>query len=266
MSSPSGTESIELSDAKELLIVSTNEAERQLATSKFNEALQNSLEKGRSKSKSPRRTRRDREDVPPSPAPHKGWKICSSSTGSVTSGLGLGSGASSSSKAAPPRRPHTSAGPRDKAYDFAGARLESAYNRERDARAKAQDEEDVHKQRRAGGAGSRPSTSQGESKRRSTTKGYSFFGAAPRLGTALSGSSTGTSGSGSVTASTSRSATSSVSSNGGDDDRMREWEEELAKIEMRSRRSSDMLGFAGKRKRSAGAPRLGEGSSSQSEA
>ena len=30
---------------------------------------------------------------------------------------------------------------------------------------------------------------------------------------------------------------------------MREWEEELARIEVRSRRSSDLLGFAGKVRR-----------------
>jgi hypothetical protein len=263
---------------KELLIVSTNEAERQLAISKFNEALHLSLDKsGRSKSKSPRRTRYRELDVPPSPALNKGYKSGSASTGSVVgsaNGVGSSSGIGSS-KAAPPRRPHTSAGPRDKAYDFAGARLESAYNRERDARAMTQDG-DVHRQRRADGRGevgssSRPSTSQGETKRRSGAgKAYNFFGAAPRLGTALSGSSTtstSASGSGSITASTSRSTSSSMSSHGADEeDRMREWEEELAKIEMRSRRSSDMAGFAGKRKRSAGASRVEESSSSQSEA
>jgi len=32
-------------------------------------------------------------------------------------------------------------------------------------------------------------------------------------------------------------------------DSMREWEQELAKIEMKSRRSSDLLGFFGKKKR-----------------
>ena len=41
------------------------------------------------------------------------------------------------------------------------------------------------------------------------------------------------------------------------DRHMREWEEELARIEMRSRRSSDLLGFSGKRKRSTGAPKVG---------
>lgn len=262
MTSPSGTESIELSDAKELLVVSTNEAERQLAITRFNEAIQASLEKGRSKSKSPRRTRKDRhdgEEIPPSPA----WKVgsTSASTGSVTGASGLtasGGGGGSSSKTPAPRRPHTSAGPRDKAsFDFAGARLESAYNREQRVNA-----EDVQQRRpeSKSKSNSRPSTSQGESKgqgrSRSTMKGYSFFGSAPRIGTALSGSSSGTNGS---ATGTSRSATSSVSSASESetgDDKMREWEEELAKIEMKSRKSSDMLGFAGKRKRSAGPPRL----------
>jgi hypothetical protein len=34
---------------------------------------------------------------------------------------------------------------------------------------------------------------------------------------------------------------------------VQEWEAELAKIEIQSRKSSDMLGFASKRKRSTGA-------------
>lgn len=128
------------------------------------------------------------------------------------------------------------------------------------------DADDASKRRRAdarnsGASGStvRPETSQGVTKRRSGMVG-SLFSSAPKIATAFSGSSNGTStstsGSGSVTRSTS-SSVSSTGSLGADverEEKMREWEEELAKIEMRSRRSSDMLGFAGKRKRS-GAPR-----------
>ncbi|TFK27326.1 hypothetical protein FA15DRAFT_586562 [Coprinopsis marcescibilis] len=102
-----GTDSLELVE-KELLVVSTNESERQLALAKYAEIAESSQSSMgeyyqliRSKSKSPRRLRADDslvqvlpEDLPPSPAlPHP---------------------ATPSKKAKTPRRPHTSAGPRDK--------------------------------------------------------------------------------------------------------------------------------------------------------
>ncbi|KAG5634879.1 hypothetical protein H0H81_000424 [Sphagnurus paluster] len=245
VSSPNGTESIELGE-KELLIVSTNTAERQLALAKYNDLL-NSYAHGRSKSKSPRRTKYHGagDDLPPPPPPYKKGM---GSTGSVTGGQ-----ATLSPKVATPRRPHTSAGPRDspRTYDFAGAQtrmVKAGYYEQRSdggetfGRHQGQGQADT---KRAGAP---------ESKRRSGVVG-SLFASAPRITTAFSGSSNGTtstsspgSGSGSVTRST-----SSVSSTGGEmdvgpDERMREWEEELAKIEARSRRSSDMLGFSGKRK------------------
>lgn len=64
----------------------------------------------------------------------------------------------------------------------------------------------------------------------------------PRISPAASGSSTST------TASTSSVSSSAESQS----DEVREWEEELARIEVQSRRLSDMLGFACKRKRVAG--------------
>ncbi|KAG6821182.1 hypothetical protein H0H93_005402 [Arthromyces matolae] len=234
VSSPNGTESIELSE-KELLIVSTNEAERKLAVSKYNELLLNQGER-RSKSKSPRRSRRDVDAPPPLP-PFQLSAKQSSSAGSVKESL---SGPSSSSR---PRRPHTSAGPRDKA----------AYRLAEPSRHGV--DENVFRGRVENSLGphlmkvpSRPETSPGvpASKRRSGMGG--FFSSTPKVSTTWSGSSN-TSGSGSV----SRSTSSSVSSpeiDAGPMDKMREWEEELAKIEMRSRKSSDMLGFG--RKRSAG--------------
>ncbi|KAF5386802.1 hypothetical protein D9615_001855 [Tricholomella constricta] len=275
VSSPNGTESIELGE-KELLIVSTNEAERQMAITKFNDLIynQHAEKSGRSKSKSPRRTRRDPDhDVPPPPAPYKAsgkFGECSS-TGSVT-GTANGQGSGGSGKVATPRRPHTSAGPRDnKAFDFAGAqarvRMAGGEYQERE-RTEAREVEDVFRRHTVDSSSNgkpapvRPETSPSVSlsKRRSGVVG-SLFASAPRISTALSGSSNGTStsASGSGSGSVTRSTSSSVSSQGGDvgtEERMREWEEELAKIEMLSRQSSDMLGFAGKRKRSAGAPRV----------
>ena len=91
----------------------------------------------------------------------------------------------------------------------------------------------------------------------------SFFSSSPRIVTAFSGgsSSSGATSSTSLSAgSLTRSTSSSVSSAGSLSpemeraEKMREWEEELAKIEMLSRRSSDLLGFAGMRKRSIGVP------------
>ncbi|KAF8061540.1 hypothetical protein FPV67DRAFT_1509348 [Lyophyllum atratum] len=269
VSSPNGIESIELSE-RELLIVSTNEAERQLATSKYNDLIYNhhGEKLGRSKSKSPRRSRRDPDHaVPPPPTPYKASSKLggSSSTGSVT-GTANGQSSGGGGKVSTPRRPHTSAGPRDnKAFDFAQARLAASAYRERAE--VSREDEDMFRRRAAesrnsgsSGATSQPETSQGASKRRSGMG--SLFSSAPRISTALSGSSNGTNTSASGSGSVSRSASSSISSHGADvgpEEKMREWEEELAKIEMKSRRSSDMLGFAGKRKRSAGAPRVEAG-------
>jgi hypothetical protein len=63
----------------------------------------------------------------------------------------------------------------------------------------------------------------------------------PRVSPAASGSST-----------TTTTSTSSISSSAeSQSDEVREWEEELARIEVQSRKSSEMLGFACKRKRVA---------------
>ncbi|KAG6841661.1 hypothetical protein C0991_008299 [Blastosporella zonata] len=250
VSSPGGTDSIELSE-KELLIVSTNEAERKLAISKYNDLLSNHMERsGRSKSKSPRRSRRELDtDVPPPPAPFLSAGKQSASTGSIK----VSANSSNGGRVPTPRRPHTSAGPRDnKAFENAHARL--TYR----AGESSKESQEVwgRKEDTTGAAlmkvPSRPDTSQGMPKRRSGMG--SLFSSAPKMSAALSGSSNGTSAS-----SGTRSASSSVSSHDshtGPVDKMREWEEELARIEMRSRRSSDMLSFFG-RKRSAGAPKVG---------
>ncbi|KAG6831308.1 hypothetical protein H0H92_011515 [Tricholoma furcatifolium] len=250
VSSQNGTESIELSE-KELLFVSTNEAERKLALSKYSELLGAQVERtGRSKSKSPRRGRREMDsDLPPPPAPFKASSKQTNSTGNVT---GSGNGASGSSSGRP-RRPHTSAGPRDnKAFDFSTAQARMDY------RAGGSKDDDIFRRREEEGlkAPSRPESSQGVPSKRSSGMGK-FFSSAPKMSTGPSGSSNSASASGSTSGSVSRSASSSVSSpepDAGPADRMREWEEELAKIEMLSRQSSNLLGFG--RKRSTGATKV----------
>ncbi|KDR81810.1 hypothetical protein GALMADRAFT_152624 [Galerina marginata CBS 339.88] len=259
VTSPSGTETVELAD-QELLVVSTNEAERQLALSKYNEMQDAMVIDGnlRSKSKSPRRSRPEREDaIPPSPG---------------VNNASYGRSKSSS------RRPHTSAGPRDKPVNFAGG----AYGRPRGQEGEALGQTSSSTGTVVGGGSipaaakrrselvvlrtTRPDSSHSVSKQ---TRGgllsgngpgkassNSFWstvhsnGVAPRMKGAPSGSSTSTTGSSSSVSSSSHGNESDPS------DHMREWEEELARIEVRSRRSSDLLGFSGKRKRSAGAPRV----------
>ena len=260
MTSSSGTETVELAD-KELLVISTNEAERQLALAKYSE-MQDAMtvnHTSRSKSKSPRRSRPDREDtIPPSPGVNNPTSTTSSSSYHRSK---------SSS-----RRPHTSAGPRDKPVNFAGGAYERPRGQDGEASGHANGG-------RGNGEGSSNST-PAAAKRRSdgvimrTTRPDRVWGGAngligggknsmsfwstahsngvspPRVQGVPSGSSTNT---------TASSSSVSSSSHGGESDKsdhMKEWEEELARIEMRSRHSSDLLGFSGKRKRSMGVPRV----------
>lgn len=233
--SSSGSDTLELGE-KELFVVSTNNAERQLAITKYNEMLDTANQEYRSKSKSPRRRRADREELPPSPLPS------ASSTSKVGTahmpGATLHSSSSSKSRSTP-RRPHTSAGPRDK--PSSGPRLETSSfgGRARDDY-EAEPCGEVYKKRKssrfdeATGGRTRPDSSQSEAKR--SGKSYFFSSSAPKMGSVPSGSSTST---------TASSSSISSSSHGeSESDHMREWEAELARIEMRSRRSSDLLGFA----------------------
>ncbi|KIM49441.1 hypothetical protein M413DRAFT_438626 [Hebeloma cylindrosporum] len=253
VTSPSGTETLELAD-QELLIVSTNEAERQLALAKYNE-MQDAMivnPSSRSKSKSPRRSRPEREDpIPPSPG---------------VSDLANATSSSYRSKSRS-RRPHTSAGPRDKPVNFAGGAYERPRGQDGEASGHANGSE-------GNGEGSSNSTGAAAKRRsdgvimRSTRpdrngligggkNSMSFWSTVhsngvspPRVKGVPSGNSTST---------TASSSSVSSSSHGGESDKsdhMKEWEEELARIEMRSRRSSDLLGFSGKRKRSTGVPRM----------
>ena len=75
-------------------------------------------------------------------------------------------------------------------------------------------------------------------------------GASHRAKGVPSGSSTSTTASSSSLSSSNYGTESDLS------DHVKEWEEELLRIEIRSRHSSDLLGFSGRRKRSTGVPRV----------
>ncbi|KAJ7219110.1 hypothetical protein GGX14DRAFT_434660 [Mycena pura] len=217
VSSSSGTESLELKE-KELLVVSTSEAERRLALSTYDEAgCTRYSQGGRSKSKSPRRSHKQNDIAPPLPVsafraehPHR---VSASS-----------SRYSSASPLKPPRRPHTSAGPRDKTRITCS--VSPVDNKE------AQPEDLFGPRTR------RPDTSHADIRAgQRSGKGY--------LNTPLTGADRARSAS-STSLGTSASSSSVDSSQS---DEVREWEEELARIELRSRRSSDLLGFASKKRR-----------------
>lgn len=193
VASPAGNHSIDLAE-KELLIVSTSEAERQQAASKYAEHS--------SKTSLPRRSRKTHEGV--SPSRH------------------TGNAAAPVSQPAPSipklRRPHTSAGPWDKAGDFSGTSytLPRSFFRPEARGAPPcpiwKRRKDVHSVQKL----TNDSTSSKLALLRSRI-----------------------------------SVNSTCSSNfDADSDAVREWEEELARIEMRSRRSSELIGFPWKRRRS----------------
>ncbi|KAJ7285669.1 hypothetical protein C8J57DRAFT_1431371 [Mycena rebaudengoi] len=215
VSSSFGTESLELEE-KELLVVSTNDAERQLALSKYTDAYRDGP---RSKSKSPRRSRRPNDDeAPPVPASASQGELSSRPRRSPST----------------PRRPHTSAGPRDKSRPgsaASGPEIVSKETRERD-----------YFRRRE----PRPVTG-GDAEIAASHKVSKRFFNAP-LEVALVAANSGGS------ASSTSLSTSASSSSGSDPDEIREWEQELARIEMRSRRSSDLAGFANKRRSPSDCP------------
>jgi hypothetical protein len=133
-----------------------------------------------------------------------------------------------------PRRPHTSAGPRDKSRPgsaASGPEIVSKETRERD-----------YFRRRE----PRPVTG-GDAEIAASHKVSKRFFNAP-LEVALVAANSGGS------ASSTSLSTSASSSSGSDPDEIREWEQELARIEMRSRRSSDLAGFANKRRSPSDCP------------
>lgn len=235
--------------------MSTNDAERQLALAKYNERYDQVVDKTlRSKSKSPRRLcpHRDRDDptlptqTPPLPSTSAGFQLPKTKSSS--------------------RRPHTSAGPRDKSFnitfgrsqgqepDSSSGHMDSSPNGRNSSRSSIGRHEganDLYCERRAESNVRRPESSPSEVKKiRSVgmlTSGFwsTTSSLAPRL------SSTPSGGSASTTASSSSLSSGSVGGDSDLSDHMREWEQELARIEKKSRWSSDVLGFFGKRKRSA---------------
>lgn len=192
VASPTGIHSIGLAE-KELLIVSTSEAERQQVASKYAE---------NSKTGSTRKSRKAHDQV--SPSRH----------------TEIQNAPSHMSQSAPSiprlRRPHTSAGPRDKLGNLSGV----PYTLPRNFFG--------------------PETGRGPPspvfwKRRKDSVQKPLNDSASMLTLLRSRIS----------------VNSTCSSFDTDSDAVREWEQELARIEIRSRRSSELIGFPWKRRRSA---------------
>ena len=222
-----------------MIVVSTNASERQIGLAKYNELLQSSL---RSKSKSPRRSRRDREPLPSPPQSPPG----TAQGGHATNSLGLltskSVGHEHSSTSAHPvkksaasspygpknkksmRRPHTSAGPRDKSSEFQRELI--PYERKRPNEEHPFNDEEVR--RIPNGAVEQAKTNSLGGKRMSVAPVLT-----PNASTPANGNNHDTR------------AVEIVM----DPNMVRAWEEELLRIEVQSRRSSrDMLGVF-KRKR-----------------
>ncbi|KAI5123310.1 hypothetical protein M0805_009331 [Coniferiporia weirii] len=222
VSSPStGTETIELEE-RELLLIATNESERNLAATKYADAA------ARTKSKTPRRAKSSRLPLsenpennqllaPVPPIPQSAYPLDN------PSGLSL-------------RRPHTSAGPRDKSGSRSHQRHHE-HHRERD-----------------------------RSEAENPGKFASVFRSSRRPETALSATAVSLSAKDASPAPpssypypsahvrrSSREANNLTTPSGGslsDPGTVRAWEEELARIELTSRRvSANMLGFNLKRPR-----------------
>ena len=233
VSFPSGTESIDLAE-QELLVVSTNEAERQLALAKYNElhcaTVRNTT---RSKSKSPRRSRPNPEEPLPLPP-----VVGANSYGKPRS-----------------RRPHTSAGPGDKPMNFAGGAYGHSHAQEGGESSTANiSREDIGP---SGGHSSKrrselviPNTTLRPDSRETAAKQPRLDGWKPHFWPT---NRANVSVSPRLKNANSVSTTPSSSSSGPEEDSgLREWQEEMEKIEKKSRKSSDLLGFF-KRKRSEGA-------------
>ncbi|KAH7924563.1 hypothetical protein BV22DRAFT_1105385 [Leucogyrophana mollusca] len=251
VSSPtSSAESIELEE-KEIVVVATNESRRQLALSRYNELLYAS---NRSKSKSPRRTKRDRpaEQIPSPPrSPNVNSLIATPVTAPIISkshrhvdaALGHSYKLSSASSPYPDsphksgsRRPHTSAGPRDKAsgYDMRG--YEAMRNKGNRLAVPV-----------------RPETAWHVDSPGKTPSPRGSFGQkwveAPRHGD----SSTSVSSEGGPLTVSAEHTEGSLLFEKVDAVKIRAWEEELARIEIVSRRSSaDMMGFMAQRRKQSG--------------
>ncbi|KAL1748134.1 hypothetical protein HDZ31DRAFT_60668 [Schizophyllum fasciatum] len=208
LSTARGHETVDLAP-QELLIVSTNQSERQLAITKYNEILATTPDGSRSKSKSPRRTRNPQlpSPLPPTPTP-----------------IVIPPSSDRRASRKTPRRPHTSSG---------ATHTPTLSFSSRDTKPKH--------------ASAIVNLGPG------ATYGYDMAHApksyiAPKISTVSSG--------GSAVSGFSVSSRSSASEDerrrahkAADDAKVRAWEEELARIEAQSRRSSDLLGFGRKLRR-----------------
>ena len=244
VSGPAGTESLDL-DEEELLVVSTNDSERQLAMSKYNQLVNAAVDAYRSKSKSPRRSRRDRDALPspPSspPAENQGVHLHPKSAMQIEPSARPHTKPNSTLKPKKARRPHTSAGPSDsKASEF--RLVSSPYERER----QRPDEEHPFNPTEVTRKGMplrvavnlEPSTSDSGSLSSPPSAFTRKRTAAPTMSSASSTSQSQTSGD--------ESERSTL-----DKKQVHAWEAELARIESASWRSSiDMFGIF-KRKRVA---------------
>lgn len=155
------------------------------------------------------------------------------------------------------RRPHTSAGPRDKPSRLTGgssSRSDGLYGRathEALNRSDEDEDEDVPYRRKLRPGSSSTSTAAEITKH--SAVGYLYSPPATAVGYMYSPPSTATSTprtrAFTQSDATSASSGAELSTNIRDSANIREWEEELARIEAQSRQSSDLLGFGLKRKR-----------------
>ncbi|EGN95480.1 hypothetical protein SERLA73DRAFT_186514 [Serpula lacrymans var. lacrymans S7.3] len=249
-SATNNAESIEL-DEQEIIVVSTNAAQRQLALAKYNELLLASST-ARSKSKSPRRSKRPPDQLPSPPrSPKMGTAIDAPHTAPVTGGSshqtepseGHGYKLSSASSPYPNskpkgrnmRRPHTSAGPRDKPTGFHMRAYEPL-----------QGENQLV-------VPMRPETALPSSTNANRSFSRGAFGqkwlVAPRMESSSTSASSSVETGFSVMESAEHNEDSLLFGRVNQLE-VRAWEEELARIESVSRRTSaDMMGLAYKRKR-----------------
>ncbi|KAG9318527.1 hypothetical protein JVU11DRAFT_618 [Chiua virens] len=246
----SSAETVELED-KELIVVSTNDLQRQLALSRYNDAATATL--GRSKSKSPRRLKRDRhtEQLPSPPrSPRPAPVTETPDTVSPVTSLPPSAHNYKISTASSPypgannsmpkmsRRPHTSAGPRD---------LPS--------RPEARTYENFKNQSNRPVVPPRPETAHPmRSPRPPPSSRSSFFRQRivepSRLG---SSSSMNSSGHFSIESSSQHHSHGSLLFERVNLVDVQAWEQELARIESTSRRNSaSMLGFSSQRKKANG--------------
>lgn len=211
----SSAETVELED-QEITVVSTNETQRQLAISRYSA--------GRSRSRSPKRSKRDRLDIQ-LPSPQRSPRLSTVAEVPTTASIipkanhefeeSLGHSHKFSSASSPhpgskckvksTRRPHTSAGPRDKPHPYDSRGYELLHG---------------HNSRVA--VPIRPATNG-----RVTRGGFTTHASSEGEGS------------------------SSLEKVGQVE--MRAWEEELARIELASRRSTaDMMGVVSQRRKMSG--------------